>query len=131
MRRDGSMKVRITVAAAALAAVGLTGCASANGGSPGTGSTPGAVPTASAVAYSLYTHCGIDEANIAGRWFEADTRLSDRPGSGNPPKGWDNPFQQGTMRMLSGTAAEFRDAHGHVVRFHLRINATGPKRFCT
>jgi hypothetical protein len=124
------MKTRIMVAATALAIAGLAGCASTSGSSSGTPSTPNATPTASAAAYSLYTHCGIDEANIAGHWFEADTPLFDASGA-NPPNGWDNPYQQGTIRMLSDTLAEFRDAHGHVLRLHLRINATGPKKVCS
>jgi type V secretory pathway adhesin AidA len=124
------MKARIMVAAAAVTAAGLTACASTTAGSSGTVATPNAALTASAVAYSLYTHCGIDEANIAGHWYEADSPLFDSSG-GNPPNGWDNPYQQGTIRMLSDTAAEFRDAHGHVVRFHLRVNATGPKKVCS
>jgi hypothetical protein len=32
--------------------------------------------------------------------------------------------------MLSATVAEFRDSLGHVVRFHLRAGATGPKQVC-
>lgn len=122
------MRARLMVAA--VAAAGLTACASTKGGSSGTVATPNGAPTAPAVAYSLYTHCGIDEANIAGRWFEADSPLFDSNG-GNPPNGWDNPYQQGTIRMLSETAAEFRDAQGHVVRFHLRVNATGPIKVCS
>jgi hypothetical protein len=118
------MKARITVAAAALAIAGLAGCGNARATT-----TPGTAPAVSAAAYSLYTHCGIDEANIAGRWFEADTPLFDSTGV-NPPSGWDNPYQQGTIRMLSPTAAEFSDAHGHLLRLHLRINATGPKKVC-
>ena len=124
------MKARIMLVAAAMAATGLTACASTKGGSSGPISTPTAVPTGSAVAYSLYTHCGIDEANIAGHWFEADTPLFGASGA-NPPNGWDNPYQQGTIRMLSDTVAEFRDGHGHVLRLHLRINATGPKKVCS
>jgi hypothetical protein len=56
-------------------------------------------------------------AKIRGRWFEADRPLSD--GSGNPPPGWGNPVQPGTIRMLSASVAEFRDSLGHVVRFLL------------
>jgi hypothetical protein len=68
-------------------------------------------------AYKLYTHCGIGFANISGTWFEADTPLSD--GSGNPPKGWDNPEQRGVMRLLTASTAEFRDDNGHDVKFHV------------
>jgi phosphate-selective porin len=130
MGKDRPMKARIMVAAAAVAATGLTACASSHEGSSTTVSARATTPTPSAVAYSLYTHCGIDEATIAGRRFQADTPLFDSSGA-NPPNGWDNPYQQGTITMLSDTAAEFRDAHGHVLRFHLRTNATGPTKVCS
>ena len=76
-------------------------------------------------AYTLYTHCGIYAVQIE-RWLAADHPLSD--GSGNPPPGRGDPEQPGTVRMLSATAAEFRDSLGHVVRFHLRAGAAGPKK---
>lgn len=123
------MKALIMVAAAAVAATGLTACASSNKG-PIAAVSAAAPPTASAVAYSLYTHCGINDANIAGRWFQADTPLFDSSGV-NPPNGWDNPYQQGTITMLSATVAQFRDPQGHIVRFHLRANATGPTKLCS
>lgn len=67
-------------------------------------------------------------ADIAGRWYEADHPLSD--GNGNPPPGWGNPDQPGTVTMLSATTAEFRDSLGHVVRFHLLARGIGPKHIC-
>jgi hypothetical protein len=121
------LKTLIAVTAATLAAAGLSACASSQV-SPG--SAARASNTASAFAYSLYTHCGIDDANIHGRWFEAESPLTDGSGT-NPPTGWSNPYQQGTITMLSDTIAEFRDDHGHVVRFRLRVGATGPKKVCS
>jgi hypothetical protein len=78
--------------------------------------------------YRLLTHCGIDEARIGSRYFEAVHPLSD--GHGNPPAGWGNPFQQGTMTLLSPTEALFRDHAGHHVRFRLRPGATTFKHLC-
>ncbi len=78
--------------------------------------------------YQLYTHCGIDEARIGGRYFEAVHPLSD--GQGNPPPGWGNPFQQGTMTLLSPTEAVFRDRAGHQVQFRLRPRAAAFKHVC-
>lgn len=78
--------------------------------------------------YSLYTHCGIGWAHIDGRWYQASPPLSD--GSGNPPAGWGNPDQQGTIQMISSTEAEFTDPAGHHVRFVLQPGATGPARLC-
>ena len=104
------------------------------GPDPGRPSHPGNPATAAAissVSYTLYTHCGIRFAKIGGRWFEADRPLSD--GSGNPPPGWGNPVQPGTIRMLSASVAEFRDSLGHVVRFHLvhpRAGVNKPEQVC-
>jgi hypothetical protein len=78
--------------------------------------------------YQLYTHCGIDEARIGSRYFEAAHPLSD--GNGNPPPGWGNPYQQGTMTMVSPTEAVFRDAAGHRVLFRLRSGATRFRHVC-
>jgi hypothetical protein len=57
-------------------------------------------------AYVLETHCGILGAYFDGRLWVAAPPLSD--GSGNPPRGWGNPFQRGTMRLTSPDQAEFR-----------------------
>lgn len=108
----------------------ITGCASsaptpARSGQP---AHPASATANTPVPYALYTHCGIDEANIGGRWFEADHPLSD--GNGNPPPGWGNPDQPGTIIMLSASTAEFRDSLGHIVRFHLLVGATGPRHTC-
>jgi hypothetical protein len=80
------------------------------------------------VPFRLYTHCGINETSIEGRWYDAVEQLSD--GNGNPPPSWGNPFQSGTMRLTSPTEAEFHDPAGHVVKFRLRPGATGPRMIC-
>lgn len=85
-----------------------------------------AVPDA--VPFRLYTHCGIDEAKFQDRYYEAVHPLSD--GNGNPPDGWDNPEQSGTMRAVSPVEAEFRHPAGHVVLFRLRPQATSFKKIC-
>ena len=73
-------------------------------------------------------HCGIDEAMFEGRYYGAVHPLSD--GSGNPPDGWGNPYQSGTMQVVSATEAEFRDPAGHVVLFRLRPQAAAFQRPC-
>jgi hypothetical protein len=85
-------------------------------------------PVGSAQPYRLYTHCGIDEARIGSRYYQAVHPLSD--GQGNPPAGWGNPYQQGTMTLLSPSKAVFRDHAGHHVQFRLRPGATSFKRLC-
>jgi hypothetical protein len=76
----------------------------------------------------LLTHCGIDEARIGSSYFEAVQPLSD--GQGNPPAGWGNPFQPGTVTLLSPTEARFQDHAGHHVLFRLRPGATTFKHLC-
>ena len=124
------MKFGSTVMLTALLVTAVAGCASSARTPAGASHTarPATVTGNAPVPYMLYTHCGISAANIGGRWFAADHPLSD--GSGNPPPGWGDPDQPGTIRMLSATAAEFRDSLGHVVRFHLRASAAGPKQVC-
>jgi hypothetical protein len=56
--------------------------------------------------YVLRTHCGIFDTYFAGRLWRANPPLSD--GSGNPPRGWDNPEALGAIRLVSTTLAEFR-----------------------
>ena len=109
----------------------LAACASA----PAAPTTSPGRPAATAAAagsprpYQLYTHCGIDEARIGNRYFEAAHPLSD--GQGNPQPGWGNPFQNGTMTLLSATTAVFRDRIGHQVQFRLRPGATAFRHLCS
>ncbi|WP_351222701.1 hypothetical protein [Streptomyces sp. NPDC002133] len=121
----------------ALAAGALTGCAAADDGRAANGGGAAeARPAASrppagsgrTMPFDLYTHCGIDEARIGSTYFEAETPLSD--GSGNPPEGWDNPTQHGTMTLVSGTEAVFTDDAGHEVTFRARPGATSFKLIC-
>ncbi|MYX38366.1 MULTISPECIES: hypothetical protein [unclassified Streptomyces] len=118
-----------TALAAAAAAAVLTGCTD---GDPTSVVLPTAaapsIPAPTSIPYELYTHCGIDEARIGSTYFEAETPLSD--GSFNPPPGWDNPTQHGTMTLVSPTEAVFTDPKGHEVRFRARKGAHDFKRVC-
>ncbi|TFV47137.1 hypothetical protein [Blastococcus sp. TF02A-35] len=84
-------------------------------------------PAISPMPYRLYTHCGIDDANIGGVWFEAERPHVTEYG---PPDGWGDPYQDGTMTLVSPTEAVFRDDAGHEVRFRVRPGATEPKILC-
>jgi hypothetical protein len=76
--------------------------------------------------YVLYTHCGILGARIDGREWDAHPPLFDDYGA-NPPPGWGNPFDQGTMMLLTRDDAEFRSASGETARFRPRPpNGDGP-----
>lgn len=80
-------------------------------------------------SHDLYTHCGILETRFAGQYWVTTPELDD--GMGNPPAGWNNPAQRGTIRLLSPTKAQFRDRAGHVVDFALRKEATTFMRICS
>ncbi|MFF4758351.1 hypothetical protein [Streptomyces sp. NPDC001292] len=112
------------IVVAALAAGVLTGCATAGEG----GGTVRATPSGRSIPYDLYTHCGIDEARIGSTYFEAEAPLSD--GSGNPPEGWGNPTQRGTMTLTSEREAVFTDDAGHEVKFRARPGASAFKHLC-
>lgn len=78
---------------------------------------------------TLSTHCGIDELKFQGQWYErVGGPLDD--GSGNPPAGWDNPEQEGTVTRVDEATLLFTDEVGHREEFVLREGATGPKRSC-
>jgi hypothetical protein len=77
-----------------------------------------------AYAVDLYTHCGIRGIDIGGVWFAADPPLVE-PG-GNPPAGWGNPDQRGTVTLLSHDEAVFRDDAGHQVRLRADESARPP-----
>ncbi|MFF3762192.1 hypothetical protein [Streptomyces sp. NPDC002185] len=113
-----------TILALALAVGVLTGCAQADEDlNTGRAASPGRT-----IPFDLYTHCGIEEARIGSTYFEAETPLSD--GSGNPPEGWGNPTQHGTMTLKSETEAVFTDDAGHEVKFRARPGAKAPKHMC-
>lgn len=90
-----------------------------------TSPTTTAVPP---VPYALYTHCGIYEARVQDTLFVADQLLDD--GHGNPPAGWGNPYQPGTI-TVAGSMATFHDDSGHAVTFHERPGATSFLRTCS
>jgi hypothetical protein len=130
MLRRGLLRREAIVIVLATAVLGACGTGPAVKAGTATGPS-GSRPVASRAArpYRLYSHCGIDEARIGNRYFEAVHPLSD--GQGNPPAGWGNPFQQGTMTLLSPSEAIFRDDAGHHVLFRLRPGATSFKHLCS
>lgn len=65
--------------------------------------------------YVLRTHCGILDAYFAGRLWRATPPLND--GSGNPPRGWEDPESLGTMQLVRTNLAEFRQSEKLVARF--------------
>ena len=97
----------IRLLASLAAAMAVAGCGSQMSMSTGTTTHADARRP-----YQLYTHCGIQWAKIDGTFWRAKHQLSD--GSGNPPVGWGNPFQDGTLVFISPTTARFDSPAGSV-----------------
>lgn len=82
----------------------------------------------STVPATLSTHCGIVEIEHRGSWYErAGGALDD--GHGNPPRGWDNPEQEGRVREAGEDRIVFTDQHGHEEVF-VRTDRTEPAAQC-
>jgi hypothetical protein len=124
--RRGMQVLMVTVVTGTLAACGTSPASRQD--SPAQAGATTTVATG-ARPFRLYTHCGIDEALMGNRYFEAVHPLSD--GQGNPPAGWGNPYQDGTMTLVSSTEAVFRDVAGHRVPFRLRSGARTFKHVCS
>jgi hypothetical protein len=74
-----------------------------------------APPPQNGVAYRLYTHCGVLYTKFEGEWYYADPPVSD--GSGNPTRGWNNPYDDGTMTRIDAGTILFTDPAGNRARF--------------
>jgi hypothetical protein len=72
--------------------------------------------------FSLYTHCGIRHVIVDGIVYLADPVLDD--GQGNPPRGWENPSQQGNLRINPDGSADFTSGplSAHFVRTELAVS---------
>ena len=80
-------------------------------------------------AFDLYTHCGVREAKIGSDFYAASPVLDD--GNGNPPTGWGNPWQIGTMTVYGNGTAHFSAPGGLEADFHLRPGATDWRMICS
>jgi hypothetical protein len=60
----------------------------------------------SGTIFSVYTHCGLESARIDGRWWHAKPPLYNQERTG-PPRGWGNPYQEGTLTRESADSAVF------------------------
>ena len=117
--------VGLSIVGILVAAVALSGCGPQ--GSNAATSTP--TETSKTMAFKLYTHCGVNGLTVKDRYFQhAGGTLDD--GSGNPPKGWGNPYQTGSL-TVSGDLAVFRDDLGHVEKFKVRPGVSGPPVLCS
>jgi hypothetical protein len=106
---------------AVLLLLAVSGCGSAT--NPITSQAPSASARTQVIqSFDLYTHCGVREAKIGSDFYAASPVLAD---SGmNPPTGWGNPGQVGTMTVYGNGTAHFSAPGGLEADFHLRPGAT-------
>ncbi|HEV2217891.1 MAG TPA: hypothetical protein VGV88_09980 [Candidatus Dormibacteraeota bacterium] len=105
------MRAGITAAFVGLA---LCGCGTSGNIAPGS-AAPLSLRVGETAGYTLYTHCGVLYVTINATTYYADPPLSD--GSGNPPAGWGNPYDEGQITLTTATTANFTDAAGHKAHF--------------
>lgn len=86
-----------------------TGC----GGTETTKQTT-AADERSSTPFSVYTHCGVENVRIDGRWWHAKPPLYNQERSG-PPQGWGDPYQEGTLTMVSPGRSVFEALGQRVV----------------
>lgn len=65
---------------------------------------------------TVYTHCGLDRSrfDFDGSFWRAIGETSD--GQGNPPPGYDNPYDAGTIRVLDDGTAQYTSSQGNRLR---------------
>ena len=73
-------------------------------------------------SYTIYTHCGIRSAFFDGRRWIADPILS--VDNVNPPPGWGNPFDKGSMELVAEDLAKFTSSAGLVADFLARFTSS-------
>jgi len=128
MQRSVRRSGMAILAGAAMVLAACGGGTAAQAAKPAAPSRTAAATAGAVRPYLLYTHCGIDEARIGNRYYEAVHPLSD--GHGDPPAGWGNPYQRGTMTLLSPDEAVFRDDAGHQVLFRLQTGVRSFQHVC-
>ncbi len=118
MDRLTQRALHAAVVAAALLATGCGGSASPQQ----SGEEPSSRP------FSVYTHCGVENTRIDGRWWHAKPPLYDEKGGG-PPAGWGDPYQEGTLTVESADRAFFEALGQRVVFVPAPDNK--PVRICS
>ena len=112
---------------ALLLVLAVAGCGSTT--TPITPQGPSASVSSRVVtAFDLYTHCGIRSAKIGSDYYIASPVLDD--GEGNPPEGWGNPGQVGTMTVYGDGTAHFTAPGGLDADFLLRPAPTTRAALC-
>jgi hypothetical protein len=78
-----------------------------------------------AYPFRLFTHCGIRSMPVGAALWYANPQLGDI----NPPPGWGNPFDDGTVTFTSSTTAVFSDPRGNRASFVPQIPGGHPSAF--
>jgi hypothetical protein len=95
--------------------------------SNGPSDSPSKRVTPSGRQFEVYTHCGVENTRIQGVWWHAKPPLYNERRNG-PPAGWGDPYQTGTLTVVSDSRAVF-EALGQQVVFVPAPDNT-PVRIC-
>lgn len=126
------LTVRRSAAGLALAVLALAACDTTSSRTATVTPTPPGSPGPMAVSpspgerrLSLFTHCGVSDADVDGVHWVADPPL----GNGNPPDGWGNPETPGRWRQTGETTALFLADSGVAASF-VRAESPDTGRGC-
>ncbi len=70
--------------------------------------------------FQLYTHCGLDwpqTMDFDGSFWDPIGPAPPSDGFGNPPAGFGNPIDCGTITLISPTLAQYRSSTGTVMQW--------------
>lgn len=98
-----------------------TASATASGSPAGIGQQP------NAAEFTAYTHCGVENIRVDGRWWHAKPPLYNEERTG-PPAGWGDPYQKGMLTLESPDRAVFKARGQRVIFVPAPVNA--PVRVC-
>jgi hypothetical protein len=73
--------------------------------------------------FQLYTHCGLGwplAMDFDGSFWSPVAPGPASDGSGNPPAGYGNPYDEGTITLISSTLAQYRTSTGTVSQWSRR-----------
>jgi hypothetical protein len=70
--------------------------------------------------FQLYTHCGLDwpqAMDFDGSFWDPIGPGPASDGNGNPPVGFGNPIDRGTITLISPALAQYRSSNGTVMQW--------------
>jgi hypothetical protein len=115
MLRPMHMKALVSL----LLALAISGCAddsvSRVNSTPLTPGKQATVSVGETIDFSMYTHCGVEDAHFNGRVWKVVDPLYSSPEKHSPPEGWSNPSQPGRLTLESPQRAVFEAPGKRVV----------------